>query len=66
MKLVVHFALNQGRYVLAMRGSKDIYQVTGNSKEQVTTMYAVSAAGTYCGSTHAYLNFLQGNVLRLI
>ena len=32
--------------VLAMRGSKDVYQVTGNSKEQVTTLCAVSTAGT--------------------
>jgi len=29
-----------------MRGSKDIYEITENSKEQITTLCAVSAAGS--------------------
>ena len=40
--------------VLAMRGSKDVYQVTGNSKEQVTTLCAVSAAGTVVPPMHIF------------
>ena len=40
--------------VLSMRGSKDVYQVTGNSKEQVTTLCAVSAAGTVVPPMHIF------------
>ena len=31
--------------ILAMRGAKDVYQVTGNSKEQITTLCAITAEG---------------------
>ena len=37
-----------------MRGSKDVYQVTGNSNEQVTTLFAVSAAGTVVPPMHIF------------
>ena len=40
--------------VLAMRGSKDVYQVTENSKEQVTTLCAVNAAGTVVPPMHVF------------
>ena len=40
--------------VLAMRGSKDVYQVTGNSEEQVTTLCTVSAAGTMVPPMHIF------------
>ena len=40
--------------VLAMCGAKDVYQVTGNSKEQVTTLCAISAAGNFVPPMHIF------------
>ena len=40
--------------VLAMRGAKDVYQVTGNSKEQVTTLCAISAEGGIIPPMHIF------------
>ena len=40
--------------VLAMRGTKDIYQVTSNSKEQITTLCAFSAAGSMVPPMHIF------------
>lgn len=40
--------------VLALHGSKDVYQVTGNSKEQITTLCAISAAGNIIPPMHFY------------
>ena len=37
-----------------MRGSKDVYQVTGISEEQVTTLRTVSAAGTMVPPMHIF------------
>ena len=45
-----------------MRGAKDVYQVTGNSKDQVTTLCAISAAGTVVPPMHIF----AGKRLRLI
>ena len=42
------------RKVLAMVEAKDVYQVTGNSKEQVTTLYAISAAGSVVPPMHIF------------
>ena len=40
--------------VLALCGAKDVYQVTGNSKEQVTTLCAISAAGNFVPPMHIF------------
>ena len=40
--------------VLAMRGAKDVYQVTGNCKEQVTTLCAISAEGGIIPPMHIF------------
>ena len=40
--------------VLAMRGARDLYRVTGNSKEQVTTLCAISAAGSVVPPLHIF------------
>ena len=45
--------LKSGR-VLAMRGAKDVYQVTNNGKEQITTLCAVSVGGTIIPLTHVF------------
>ena len=40
--------------VLALVGTKDVYQVTGNSKEQITTLCAISATGSVVPPMHVF------------
>ena len=40
--------------VLALCGAKDVYQVTGNSKEQVTTLCGISKAGNFVPPMHIF------------
>ena len=40
--------------VLAMKGAKDVYQVTNNGKGQITTLCAISAAGSVLPPMHVF------------
>ena len=40
--------------VLALCGTKDVYQVTVNSKEQVTTLCGISAAVNFVPPMHIF------------
>ena len=40
--------------VLALSGTKDVYQATSNSKEQITTLCAISAAGNTIPPMHIF------------
>lgn len=41
--------------VVTLLGSKFVYEVTGSSKEQITTLGAISTTGTFIGPMHIFL-----------
>lgn len=40
--------------IVAMKGATDVYTISGNSKEQVTTLCAISAAGSVIPPMHVF------------
>ena len=54
--------------VLCLSGTKDVYQITGSSREQITTLCAISASGNIIPPMHLFpgqrfkYNLLEGGV----